>query len=130
MHELYELKEKLCEELKEYGNKEVSKTNLEVVEKLSSTIKNLGKIIENYDEEEEYSSMNGGSYRGSYERGRRSYERGRSNRGGSYARKRDNMGRYSRDDEMVAELRELMEDAPDDRTRQEFQRFIQKIEQM
>ena len=30
----------------------------------------------------------------------------------------------------VHELRELMEDAPDDRTRQEFQKFITKIEQM
>ena len=63
--------------------------------------------------------------------------------GGSYARgrgrnaRRDSMGRYSstgdysRDaEDMVDQLRELMEDAPDDRTRQEFQRFIQKLEQM
>ena len=59
--------------------------------------------------------------------------------GGSYARRgsarRDSMGRYSsrgysRDDEMVAELRELMQDAPDERTKQEFKRFIEKIERM
>lgn len=63
--------------------------------------------------------------------------------GGSYARgrgrnaRRDSMGRYSREggysygaEDMVQELRELMQDAPDDRTRQEFERFIQKIEQM
>jgi hypothetical protein len=37
---------------------------------------------------------------------------------------------YSRDQEMVSELRELMNDAKDERTRQEFQRFISKIEQM
>lgn len=60
--------------------------------------------------------------------------------GGSYAgrrnARRDSMGRYSgergysRDGGMVEELRELMQDAPDERTRQEFQRFIQKIENM
>jgi hypothetical protein len=43
----------------------------------------------------------------------------------------DGMGRYSRaGSDMIHELRELMDDAPDDKTRQEFQRFIQKMEQM
>lgn len=43
------------------------------------------------------------------------------------------MGRYSRnsyDDGMISELRSLMEDAPDEKTRREFQNFIQKIESM
>lgn len=40
------------------------------------------------------------------------------------------MGRYSRDDGMVEELRMLMQDAPDEHTRKEFQKFISKIEQM
>lgn len=41
------------------------------------------------------------------------------------------MGRYSRaeSEEMVEELRELMQEAPD-QTKQEFQRLIQKLEQM
>ena len=39
--------------------------------------------------------------------------------------RRDGMGRYSRvGSDMIHELRELMDDAPDDKTRQEFQRFI------
>ena len=81
-------------------------------------------------------SRDGGSYRGSYEGG--SYARGR----GRYAN-RDSMGRYSsrgysrdgysRDGgysgSMADELRELMEQAPDDQTRQEMQRLIQKLEQ-
>ena len=46
MHELYELKEKLCDELKEYGRKDMSAGTLEVVDKLTHTIKNLEKIIE------------------------------------------------------------------------------------
>lgn len=154
MHELYELKEKLCEELEKYGQEELTAGSLEVVDKLAHAIKNLDKIIEKY-EEEEYSMdggmMGGGSYarggnRGGQggdrsNRGGQSYERG--GRGGqSYARgrgrnaKRDSMGRYAReggysmDDNMVAELYELMEDAPDEKTRKEFERFIKKIEMM
>jgi hypothetical protein len=142
MHELHELKEMLCEELKEYGSKDkLDVGGLEIVDKLAHAIKNIDKIIEAY-EEEEY-SMEGDPMGGSYEGGgsyRRYYAQGgggRYNRGGSYARgrgrntRRDSMGRYSRaGEDMVMELRELMEDAPDDRIRQEFQKLIQKVEQM
>jgi len=128
MKELYELKDKLCDELKEYGKKDMSAGSLDVVDKLTHTIKNLDKIIETY-EEDGYSNMDGRSYRMS--RNGRSYQNGMRS---SYA-KRNSMGRYSRDgysydEDMVAELRELMEDAPDERTKQEFKRFIQKIESM
>lgn len=153
MHAIYELKEMLCKELEEYGEKqELTAGSLDVVDKLAHTIKNLDKIIETYEEEgyseegggggQSYERGGGGGRGGSYARGGRGG--GRYSRegmgGGSYARgrtgnvRRDSMGRYSRysmdNDEMVQELRTLMEDAPDDRTRKEFQRFIQKIEQM
>ena len=138
MHELYELKEMLCEELKEYGKKgEMSAGSLEIVDKLAHAIKNLDKIIETY-EEEEYSGR--GSYRGPYE-GRGSYEDGRSYERRSYARgrgrnaRRDRMGRYSsegysRNEDMTEQIRGMMEEAPDERTRQEFQRFLNKLETM
>lgn len=118
MHELYELKEKLCKELEEYGGKEdMTAGSLEVIDKLAHAIKNIDKIIEMYDEGE-YSNA-GGSYRGgsyddgmmggntgggSYARGGRGGNHGGTYRGryeGSYARgrgrnaKRDSMGRYS-----------------------------------
>jgi len=138
MHTLYQLKDMLCEELEEYGKKgELTAGSLETVDKLAHAIKNLDKIIES-KEDEEYSGamMNdgmGGVYArrgGSYARGGRSYARGR----GSNAR-RDSMGRYasdgySRNEEMIAELHELMADAPDERTKQEFQKFISKMEMM
>lgn len=144
MHELYELKEKLMDELAEYGSKEMSAGSLEVVDKLTHTIKNLCKIIEDmegYSEEGgSYeggrSNMMGGSYArtGSYARGgnrggspRASYADGRGR--GSNAQ-RDSRGRYSSGGSMVDELRELMEDAPDSRTRMEFERFIKKMESM
>lgn len=122
MQDLYELKEMLMEELEKYGQKELTAGSLEVVDKLAHSLKNICKIME---EDDGVSYYDGVSYRGG------SYE----NRGGrgSYARRRDAMGRYSRNysraaEDMVSELRELMKDAPDDKTRQEFQRFIQKLE--
>lgn len=132
MHELYELKEKLCEELEEYGRKgELSTGSLEVIDKLAHTVKNLDKIIEAC-EDDEYSSR-GGSYDdgmgGSYARG----GRGRggyhgSNQYGSYAR--GGRGNYATDGGMIEDLRALMQEAPDDRTRQEFEKFIRKMESM
>lgn len=56
MDEIYELKEMLCKELEEYGRKgEMSAGSLEIVDKLAHAVKNLGKIIEMYEEEEKYS---------------------------------------------------------------------------
>ena len=133
----------LCKELEDYGKKgEMSAGSLEIVDKLAHAIKNLDKIIENYDEEYSgaYEGGQGGSYRrgmsgdggrGSYRGGSyRSYARGR----GRNAR-RDSMGRYSgegysRHNDMVDELRDMMEDAPDEKTRMEIQRLVQKLEQM
>lgn len=127
MHDfLYDLKEKLLTELERYAKSEVSNSNLGTVDTLAHAAKNICKIIDEC-EKEEYSgddrSYEGDSYRNNG--GRRSY-RGDS----SYRRRRDAMGRYSRDEEMISELRKMMENAPDDRTRSEFERFISKMEQM
>lgn len=148
MNELYELKETLCKELEEYGRKKDMKAgDLEVVDKLAHAIKNLDKIIEKYDEE--YSGARGqrrdsrGRYSREYSgedysmaRGRGGYsreysnERGRSSGGYSNERGGYSNERYSRAGNMVMELRELMEDAPDERTRMEFEKFIRKVESM
>lgn len=121
MHELYELKEMLCKELKEYGEKgEMTAGTLDVVDKLAHAAKNLDKIIESYEDE-----GNSGYYPYAYDDGMN--RGGRSYRGRSYARRRDSMGRYSRDG-LADKMRELMEDAPDDRTRQEIKRLVEKLE--
>lgn len=145
MHELYELKDKLCKELKKYSDKELTKDSLELVDKLSHATKNLDKIIEKYEEEEEGGSYGYNSYENSYRGGGRS-NRGSYNNGGSYARgrgrnaRRDSMGRYSsansyesgysRNADIATELRELMMDAPDEQTRMEYQKVINKLESM
>lgn len=140
MHELYKLKDTLCEELKKYGEKgELTAGSLEVVDKLAHAMKNLDKIIEAY-EDEGYSEgfmpryfYDGNGYDGgnSYRDGSRGNRSGNSYRG-SYARgraRRDSMGRYSRDG-LADKLREMMDDAPDDRTREEIRRLADKMEQM
>lgn len=92
MEKIYDLKEKLCEELEEYARKQdMGAGDLEVIHKLTDTIKNIDKICM-LEEEGGYSeegSYGGGSYGdgGSYGRGS-SY----ANRGKHYVR-----GHYSRD---------------------------------
>ena len=147
MDAVYDLKDMLCEELEEYGKKDkLDVGGLEIVDKLAHTIKNLDKIIESY-EDEGYSEAyyDGGSYEGNMGGGSyaRRYSRERGGRGGSYAMargdgrgrgrnaKRDSMGRYSSDGRMMAqELRELMEDAPNEHIKMEMQKLIQKVENM
>lgn len=131
MHELYELKDMLCKELKEYGEKgELTAGSLETIDKLAHAMKNLDRVIEAYEEEGEYSGRYpdmGGSYARRYSREGRSYARGRMNA------PRDARGRYSgysRDDGMVEELRELMQDAPNEAIKRDIQRLVEKIEQM
>lgn len=158
MHELMELKETLCKNLEEYGRKKDLKAgDLDVIDKLSHSIKNLDKVIEKY-EEEEYSGARGrGSNARRDSRGRYSSAMGMMDRDGysmrdnmmrdGYSNMRDeysngregnysnrgeysNRGGYSRNSNMIMELRELMEDAPDERTRMEFDKFIKKMESM
>lgn len=130
MHAIYDLKDKLCDELEEYGEKKLDAGSLDVIDKLAHTIKNLDKIIECYEDDGYSKNMvyDDMSYRGgSYARnGRGGGRRGGANQYGSYA-----MGRYSRDNaSIISELHDLMKEAPDERTKMEFKKFIQKIEQM
>lgn len=139
MHDLHELKEKLLKELEEYGgNSKYSKEDVETIKYMASAIDHICNISE---DEEGYSNHYPYYMGGSYADGNINGNMGgnRSYRGRSYAGRRnasrDRMGRYSgdgysRDGGMVEELRGLMEEAPDERTRQEFQRFIDKIERM
>lgn len=145
---MHKLMEYICDELEELERKagkdgKLSMAEIQYADTLAHMKKNLLKADEMW-EESEYSMAGDNSYR-SYARDE-NQGGGRGNRGGSYesyARgrgrnaRRDSMGRYSRErgysnagEEMADELREMMRDAPDERTRQEFERFIQKIENM
>lgn len=145
---------------KKAGKGTMSAAELEYADKLANLKKNLLKGDMLYDEQEmEYSgamggnmATTGGNMGGSYARGGRSnrggsYRGDGSYRGGSYARgdgrgrgsnaRRDSMGRYSSErgysrdaEEMAEQLRDLMEDAPDETIRRDIERLVQKVEQM
>ena len=116
MHEMYELRDKLCDELKDVSRNGVTTSNLGTIDTLAHAIKNIDKIIvmddgEGYSERS-YPDGMGGSYRR------------------SYARRRDSMGRYSNTysrADFADKLHEMMQDAPNDQIRREMQRLAEKL---
>lgn len=86
MEYMHKIKKMLCKELEEYGEKKsLSSADVEMIHKLTDTVKNLDKI-------EALEGSDGYSETYPYYMGGSSYARGR----GRYA-KRDSMGRYSSD---------------------------------
>lgn len=141
-----ELKEMLCEELDKVAMKgDIKAGELEYIHMLTDTIKNLGKI-EMLEESEysrmddEYSQRRGYSRDGDWEArgnygghhysrdGESSYNEG----GNSYrGRKRDSMGRYSRDDgkeHITHQLRDMMNHADSEHDRETLRKCISMIE--
>ena len=133
MEYMDKLRDKLCDELDEIARKgELGAGDLEIVHKLTDTIKNLDKI-EILEEDGGYSQA------GDWEmEGRGSYNRGSSYRG----RKRDSMGRYSREgrggrggysrhdakDAMMEQMEMLMDQAGSEREREAIRRCMGQLE--
>lgn len=107
MEYIEKIKKMLCRELEEYATKgKLTLADVDIVHKLSDTVKNLDKI-EMLEDKHGYSErMHDGRYYGGA-----SYDDEYSER--RYA-KRDSMGRYSSDgakDHLMSALGEAMEDA-------------------
>lgn len=160
MHKLIEYVcdelEKIEQQVSE--NKKLSLAEVEYADKLAHLKKNLLRSEEIMDKgysgdmkRSPSSFRDGRSYArdgGSYGRDGSSYDRGGSSydeRGRGSGAQRDSRGRYStgrgysryvRDDysmatdEIVMDLRSLMDQAPDDRMRQQIQRIVTKAENM
>lgn len=123
------LRDMLCREVEKIvdSRSELDSNSLIQVDKLTHSIKSIDTILAMQDSG--YSQY-GGSY---YDGSDNSYARGR------YA-KRDSRGRYSRDyirrgysrdegkEEMMEQLREMLEDAPDERTRMAIQKTITEMQ--
>lgn len=142
MHKLYDLKDKLVKELEEFGKGELSKGSLDSIDKLAHAAKNVAKVIECCEEEEYSMAMDGGR---SYDMGRSYADDGRRDfvrpdgsyryetPTASYARgrrgnvRRDSMGRYSRSGDFTEELEMLMEKAPDERTKEEIRKLMERM---
>ena len=139
-NDLEEICERLSKELKKANEKlngrEMTAADTAYMDQLLHSLKSVKTVMAMMDAENE---DDGSSYEG------RSY-RGASGRSG---RRRDSMGRYSgdyngmrymgnysgrrgysRDDEMISNLREMMADAPDEQTRSDLQRMISRMEMM
>lgn len=139
MEKLYDLKDKLCEELEEFARKqEMGAGDLEVIHKLTDTIKNIDKICM-LEEKGGYSeAVDGGDYgRGSsYANRGKHYVRGHYSREGGYSSRRGGgsrggRGGYSRDDgrsEMMEHL-ELAMDSATDQDRETIKSFMRQLEQ-
>ena len=142
MEKLYDIKDKLCEELEEYARKQdLGAGDLEVLHKLTDTIKNIDKICMLEDSEGYSEAVDGGDYgRGSsYANRGKHWVRGHyssaGGRGGNNMR-RNSRGRYgrtggySRDDgrsEMMEHLEMAIESA-NDQDRETIQRFMRQLE--
>lgn len=138
MKALNELKNKLHDELDEISRKpELGAGDLEIIHKLTDTIKNIDKI--RMLEDGDGYSEDGGDYgRGSsyanrgkhYVRGHYSRDGGRNDGMGGYSSRRDSRGRYSRDDgrsEMMEHL-EMALDSASDQDRETIKRFMRQLE--
>lgn len=134
--DLHELCETLSGELADINSKirdaggKMSAGDLEVVDKLTHSIKSIKAVIAMMEESDGYSGYYPRPWGGGV------YADG-GNRGGgyggrSYSRRRDSMGRYSGErgysrNDLSDRLREMMDDAPDERTRMEIARMIDKM---
>lgn len=119
MKALYDLKDKLHDELDEIARKpEMSAGDLETVHKLTDTIKNIDKIC----------ALEEGGYS-------QAVDWDGYGRGNSYARRRDSRGRYSRDgysredgqERMMEHLNKAMESATTDRERENIRRMMDEL---
>lgn len=140
MKEMHELCETLSGEVKEMNAKiraaggKISTQDLDTVDKLTHALKSIKATIAMDEEADdgysEYYPMDGGS----------SYRRARRDSMGRYSRYPGYNGypgapgiprypnrTYSRND-LVDKVRQLMDNAPDDRTRQEIQRMVVQME--
>ena len=146
---MHKLMDYICDELKEMEKKaekgDLSKTDIQYMDTLAHAGKNLSKIMDycgegsysnysNYSGYSRRSSYRGGSYGdgGSYNSYRdeaQSFVRpdGSYNHDMYSERGRDSMGRYSRSEGLKHELYRLMDDAPDERTRKELEKLIDKM---
>lgn len=138
MKKMEELRDMLCEELDKITKEgKLSAGSLDVIDKLTHSIKSIDTIIAMGD----YSEDDGMMYDDSYARGG---NRGGGNRGNSNARgqRRDSMGRYSRNsyrgsydgyfreeemENLKMELRGLLEEAENEEERKMIRKWIKQV---
>lgn len=134
MHTYQKVKDMLCEELERVANKgELSAGSLDIVDKLTHSIKSIDTIIAMGEYNDDYSERGmpyarGG--RGGNLRGGSSYDDMPYEGNTSYAR-RDGRGRYSREsdrEQMISKLEAMAMNATDDRMKATIHKCIDELE--
>ena len=117
------------EKIRNAGGK-LSAGDADFINRLTHSLKSIKSVIKMEEEAEMDDGYGERGHSRGYDRMPRGYDGGSYGRG-RYAR-RDSMGRYSGEGysrgNMADELRNLMQDAPDEQTRQEMQRLIDKMQ--
>lgn len=142
---LEDIREMLYKELECMAQQEITKGNLEIIDKLTHSLKSIDTIIamneySEYDDGgNEYSrrgNMNSNRYDGGYSYNMRgsSYRYGRGGQGGQGGRNSYNSshrGRYSREDskeKMIEKLEDYMDSVESEKIKDSIQRVIHQIE--
>ena len=149
LKEVYDLKETVGHKIAQANKKikanggDIANDDVEIIDKLTHSLKSLittCAMLEAEDDDGGYSgrympAWNPGITYGRDRRdGGNSYEYrdGNSGNRGGYSRNRysrENRNGYSRTGDMHDQLREMMEDAPDDVTRMEIKKLMDKMDQ-
>lgn len=141
MNALEDIRDMIYAELECFSQEEISKSNLDIIDKLTHSLKSIETIIamNSYDGYDDNNSRrsgmrydDGNSYRGSMRGGNRYYRSGMNGNGGGNSRNsyRGN-GRYSREDgkeKILEKLEDYMETTDSDRVRDSIQKVINQIE--
>ena len=136
IEQLHELCESVMREVEKTNEKlrmaggELSAGDMEYLDKLTHTLKSLKTTIAMMEAEDDgYSSDYGYTYAQGGNRGRGGNRGGRMRSyTGSYARRRrDSMGRYSRDEDFKGMLEDAMEEAPNESIRQQLRSMLQMM---
>lgn len=116
----------ICDELddleRKAANGKLSMQEVQYADTLAHLKKNLLTADAMMESDDEYSNR-GGMYYGPHDG---VYARGRD---GRYMRSRER-GYSRKDEDMIADVKELMDKAPNEQTRKEFEKLIMKLEQM
>jgi hypothetical protein len=135
LKELHEMKDTIGNEIAEANERirqsggDMNTADVEIIDKLTHTMKSLATTCAMLEAEESGYSGTGGMYSGRGDGMSREY-RDSGNRGG-YTR---NEGRYirngySRTGDMMEHLRAMLDEAPDEQTRMDVKRLMEKISQ-
>ena len=141
MKELYEAKETVGNEIGDLNKKirnnggKITGADVDMLDKLTHSMKSLATTCAMLEAEEEGYSGHYMPMPYGYSRNGNGYSRngnGYSGNGGGYSRRysresRDGYG-YSGKGDMTDQLRQMMDEAPDDLTRREIQKLMERME--